>query len=64
MTHDEILTEIVAIGTGDSHEDLIDILGAVLDIHKPEGKDAQQCSHDFKMWPCPTIEAIEDRLGC
>jgi len=62
MTHDELLTEIVAIGTGDNAADLIDILGAILDIHTPEGNSAQQCSHDLKIWPCPTIQAIERLL--
>ena len=62
MNHDELLTEIVAIGTGDNHEDLIDVLGAVLALHTPEGDNEQQCSHDKKLWPCPTIQAIERLL--
>ena len=62
VTHDELLTEIVAIGTGDTPADLIDVLGAVLSLHIPAGHSAQQCNHDKKIWPCPTIQAIEDAL--
>jgi hypothetical protein len=70
MTPDELLTEIVAKGTGPDHEDLIDVLGAVLEIHKPTRKN--ECSFCYKLsngivnlmpYPCPTVKAIERELG-
>jgi len=62
MTPDELLTEVVAIGTGFYPEDLIDVIGAVINLHTPEGTTEKQCAHDFKIWPCPTIQAIENGL--
>jgi hypothetical protein len=70
MTNDEILTEIVAIGTGDNHEDLIDVLGAVLNLHTPfeyshhfTDKVFIQCKLCYKAYPCATIQAIERELA-
>jgi hypothetical protein len=69
MNHDEMLTEIVAIGTGDNPADLIDILGAVLDLHvvakfnggRNHGLN-RRCTECGFAYPCPTIEAIEKGL--
>ena len=71
MTHDEMLTEIVAIGTGDNPEDLIDILGAVLELHTPFNYSHHFTDRVFTYcstcknneYPCPTIQAIEKGLG-
>jgi hypothetical protein len=69
MNHDELLTEIVAIGTGDNAADLIDILGAVLNLHTPfdyshhfTDKVFIQCKLCYKAYPCATIQAIERLL--
>ena len=62
MSPDELLTEIVAIGTGFYPEDLIDVLGAVINLHSPEGRGEQQCAHDKRAWPCETIQAIEKEV--
>jgi hypothetical protein len=35
---------------------------AVAELHSPEGDDIQQCSHDKKIYPCPTIQAIVKEL--
>jgi hypothetical protein len=35
----------------------------VIQLHTPEGNiSPQQCSHDKKFYPCPTIQAIEKEL--
>ena len=38
-------------------------LHEVVELHKPEGDRQQQCEHDKKTYPCPTIQAIEKELG-
>jgi hypothetical protein len=66
MTPDEILTEIVSMGTGSSPDDLIDVIGAVIELHKPKDFYGDViCSQCWPMaelfsveYPCPTIEAI------
>jgi hypothetical protein len=35
---------------------------AVVELHSPEGKPDQQCKHCKKIYPCPTIQAIEKEL--
>jgi len=37
-------------------------LRAVAELHKPEGNDLLQCSSDFRVYPCPTIQIIEKEL--
>ena len=72
MTHDELLAKIdytVAIYEGLSVLDTrvltayLKALRAVVELHKPEGDREQQCEHDKKIYPCPTIQAIEKELG-
>ena len=59
MTHDELLAEI--------DKNLYfykpkTALRAVVQLHKPEGDIEQQCEHDKKTYPCPTIQAITKEL--
>ena len=59
MTYDELLAEI--------DKNLYfykpkTALRAVVELHKPEGDRQQQCEHDKKTYPCPTIQAIEKEL--
>ena len=41
---------------------LDEALRAVAELHTPEGRVEQQCKHDKKMYPCPTIKTIEKEL--
>lgn len=41
---------------------LDEALRAVAELHTPEGRIGQQCKHDKKSYPCPTINAIEKEL--
>ena len=59
VTHDELLAEI--------DKNLYfykpkTALRAVVVLHKPEGDREQQCEHDKKIYPCPTIQEIEKEL--
>ena len=72
MTHDELLTEIVAIGTGDHSEDLIDVLGEVLSLHTPvllnTVEVCKACMYVRPLdapvipYPCQTVQAIERHI--
>ena len=47
-------------------------LRAVVELHKPEGGECNECLGEFVMdtrktyrpYPCPTIRVIEKELGC
>lgn len=41
---------------------LDEALTAVARLHTPQGTPTQQCKHDKKVYPCPTIQAIEKEL--
>ena len=67
MTHDELLEKIDEEGEFlvqhfDSKPRVHSALRAVVELHKPEGDRQQQCEHDKKTYPCPTIQAIEKEL--
>ena len=69
MTHDELLLNINRAIDYTSLQDgnvnmatEIKALRAVVELHKPEGDRQQQCEHDKKTYPCPTIQAIEKEL--
>ena len=66
MTHDKLLQEITTEFSGSSQfggsEKIYQALRAVVELHKPEGDRQQQCEHDKKTYPCPTIQAIEKEL--
>jgi hypothetical protein len=65
MTHDELITKLntayIMRDVGDIYN-LHRALCAVVELHKPEGDKEQQCEHDKKIYPCPTIQAIEKEL--
>jgi len=61
MTHDELLALLKPM-TNDDAIFMKDALRAVVQLHKPEGDIEQQCEHDKKIYPCPTIQAIEKEL--
>lgn len=68
MTHDELLAKIDEEGEFlvqyfDSKPIVHSALRAVVQLHKPEGYKEQQCEHDKKIYPCPTIQAIEKELA-
>ena len=58
FTPDELMTEVVALGSGYDFIELIDVIGAVITLHSPEGNNEQQCAHDKRAWPCETIQTI------
>ena len=67
MTHDKLLEKIDEEGEFlvqhfDSKPRVHSALRAVVELHKPEGDRQQQCEHDKKTYPCPTIQAIEKEL--
>jgi hypothetical protein len=62
MTHDELLALLKPM-TNDDAIFMKDALRAVVQLHKPEGNSEQQCEHDKKTYPCPTIQAITKELG-
>ena len=62
MTHDELLASINNLTVVDGIF-MKDALRAVVELHKPEGDKEQQCEHDKKIYPCPTIQAIEKELA-
>jgi hypothetical protein len=64
MTHDELLAKINPNNTTNQETYLApyNALRAVVELHKPEGNDTQQCKHDKKIYPCTTIQAIEKAI--
>jgi hypothetical protein len=67
VTHDELLAKIDEEGEFlvqhfDSKPKVHSALRAVVVLHKPEGDREQQCAHDKKIYPCPTIQEIEKEL--
>ena len=76
MTHDELLAKIDEEGEFqvqyfDAKPKMISALRAVVELHKPDWRN--QCSHCLEpndhdelnknyLYPCPTIQAIEDVL--
>ena len=64
MTSDELLTEIVSMGTGDSPEDLIDVFGVVIELHRSNYGLCKECTTSVVNipYPCRTIQAIEREL--
>jgi hypothetical protein len=68
MTHDELIESInkeidEAAFTKYTPVKHLQALRAVVEVHKPEGDKEQQCEHDKKIYPCPTIQAIEKELA-
>ena len=61
MRHDELLAICDNYSFKDSAEP-VKALRAVVELHKPEGNDLLQCSSDFRVYPCPTIQIIEKEL--
>ena len=59
MTYDELLA---CLKPEYGYGQVGDALRAVVELHKPEGDRQQQCEHDKKTYPCPTIQAIEEQL--
>jgi hypothetical protein len=62
MTHDELLAKIQDSRNDYNYVTPHSALRAVVELHKPEGNSAQQCKHDKKIYPCPTIQEIEKVL--
>lgn len=63
MTYEELLAKIDAIDEPClSNHNLTSILRAVVELHSPEGQPTQQCRCCKKIYPCPTIHAIEQEL--
>ena len=77
MTHDELLASIIDYGQNGPIDygqiDLSKALRAVVELHKPmrlpDGDvDCSVCENTNSHWsgvpyPCPTIQAITNRLG-
>lgn len=61
VRHDEILSEVVSMGTDYTFLDLIDIIGSIMNIHKPGGYGLCASCRGVS-YPCPTIQAIESHL--
>lgn len=65
MTHDELLAKInYNWGKGASEPNSL-ALRAVVKLHKPDGLYCTQCSLCLDMdtmYPCPTIQSIENEL--
>jgi len=51
-----------------SYQKLIDVLRAVIELHKPDGNLCNHCEEGFIMgslpvvYPCPTVQVIEKEL--
>lgn len=70
MTHDELLAKVNQGELGWYYEWMQDALRAVVELHKyqeitlPNGEWGLNCVHcDGWEYPCPTIQAIEKKLG-
>ena len=68
MIHDELLAKLTPTLTyspnaGFGAIPILNAIRAVVEVHKPEGDKEQQCEHDKKIYPCPTIQAIEKELA-
>jgi hypothetical protein len=57
-----ISQETISLITGAGCFKLDEALRAVVELHIPQGTVGQQCKHDKKSYPCPTIQAIEKEL--
>jgi hypothetical protein len=63
MTHDELLAIVGSNADAWAEPSFnANALRAVVELHKPVGNPTQQCKHDFKSYPCPTIQAIKKEL--
>ena len=72
MTHDELLASIIDYGENGPIDygqiDLSKALRAVVELHKPEPLDERGdvcltcCPDLLTLYPCPTIQAIEEHL--
>ena len=67
VTHDDLMQKMADLGwTYEGLPGVWEMFTALLEVtrlHKPEGINApQQCAYDLKLYPCPTIQAIDKEL--
>jgi hypothetical protein len=67
MTHDELAVRLYVLPADVTElqhgRKAVQALHKIVALHTPEGNiNPQQCSHDKKFYPCPTIQIIEKEL--
>ena len=72
MTHDELLAKINYDIEGNPYDEYMQALRAVVELHKPVTDRLPFCSEcvtihqgepDVINYPCPTIQAIQEKLN-
>ena len=67
-TYDELLTKINYDIEGNPYDEYMSAIRAVVELHKPEPLDERGdvcltcCPDLLTLYPCPTIQAIEEHL--
>ena len=72
MTHDELLAKINYDIEGNPYDEYMSALRAVVELHRPMSDRMPDCAEcvtihqgetDVVFYPCPTIQAIEEKLN-
>ena len=72
ITHDELLAKINYDIEGNPYDEYMSAIRAVVELHKPMSDRMPDCAEcvtihqgetDVVFYPCPTIQAIEEKLN-